>query len=177
MPMDYGCIIQLNNHTMPMWEAPPLPSLLTTLADPTLPVGMRMRATYYLRQVYDNYVKNNPIVREEESDDMVNINDSNNNDNSDRDLDDTSMTVLRALTVALTDTRHGSLLRHEFAYVLGQLRDVRSVHSLECTLLNVHDDTMVRIRCKSGFTLKSLKGAPRIVHVTHRCAVIFTISL
>jgi len=169
---------------MTMWEAPPLPSLLATLSDPTLPVGMRMRATYYLRQVYDNYVKNHPdVIREEldgenvdgtatatmstttsaasrnitkrdgekeDSNAASNIcnrnssdiaNDYEKDDGAETDL---SWTVLHALTTALSNIHHGCLLRHEFAYVLGQLRDVRSVQSLERTLLNVHDDTMVR---------------------------------
>lgn len=116
-------------------------SLLKTLSDPTLPVGMRMRATYYLRQTYDNYVKNrhndNPITNRD--------GDDNNAD------DDISLTVLQAITSALSNNQHGSLLRHEFAYVLGQLRDVRAVHSLECTLLNEHDDTMVGgSRCRGS---------------------------
>jgi hypothetical protein len=169
---------------MTMWEAPPLPSLLATLSDPTLPVGMRMRATYYLRQVYDNYGKNHPMeqveefvgnnveaittanatttlsaasnnitARDEESNAASiicnrNSSDISNNDEKDDDDDpDLSWTVLHALTTALSNIHHGCLLRHEFAYVLGQLRDVRSVQSLERTLLNVHDDTMVRHEC------------------------------
>ena len=109
-----------------------------------------MRATYYLRQTYDNYMKdrNHPISNEESSssstaaeEEIVN----NASIISDIDDNDTSLTVLQALTSALSNNQHGSLLRHEFAYVLGQLRDVRAVHSLECILLNEHDDTMVGI--------------------------------
>ncbi len=71
----------------------------------------------------------------------------------DDDDDSISLTVLQALTSALSNNQHGSLLRHEFAYVLGQLRDVRAVHSLECILLNEHDDTMVGVLILFPFCL------------------------
>ncbi len=90
---------------------------------------------------------NHPISNEESSSSAAAAEEIVNNASiiSDIDDNDTSLTVLQALTSALSNNQHGSLLRHEFAYVLGQLRDVRAVHSLECILLNEHDDTMVGI--------------------------------
>ena len=60
---------------------------------------------------------------------------------------DISLLVIQTLSKSLADTRHGALLRHEFAYVMGQLRDERSVSGLEKTLQNESDDIMVRHEC------------------------------
>lgn len=118
-----------------MFEAPPLATLQATLSDPSKPISMRMRATYYLRQEYDNFVKNQepsssppPFIIEEDEHDV-------------------SLTIVKTLSSSLADDRHGALLRHEFAYVMGQLRDERSIPALEHTLLNDADDTMVRHEC------------------------------
>ena len=119
-----------------MWEAPPLSSLQSTLADPTKPIGMRMRATYFLRQEYDNYKKNVDHETDQEK--------SHDEDNDD---DDISLAVINTLAKSLGDNRHGALLRHEFAYVLGQLRDERAIDILENTLLDDADNTMVRHEC------------------------------
>jgi len=100
---------------------------------------MRMRATYFLRQEYDNYTKNledDTTTATEEK--ITTINDEDN---------DISLAVINTLSKSLDDNRHGALLRHEFAYVLGQLRDERAIHALEHTLLNDADDVMVRHEC------------------------------
>ncbi|KAL7446219.1 hypothetical protein ACHAXM_010322 [Skeletonema potamos] len=120
-----------------LFEAPPLSSLLSALADPTNPIGMRMRATYYLRQAYDNYMKN-------KSDDGDDDEDRETTTSSDEDI---SLVVIQTLSKSLNDSRHGALLRHEFAYVMGQLRDERSVSALTQTLLDEGDDIMVRHEC------------------------------
>lgn len=52
--------------------------------------------------------------------------------------------VVQALAKGLRDSRHGSLLRHEFAYVMGQLRDQRGCPVLEETLVSNEDCVMVR---------------------------------
>lgn len=117
-----------------MFEAPPIPSLQSALADPSNPIGMRMRAAYFLRQAYDNYVKNNPKADASSQSD-------GNNDEADADLD-ISLVVIQTLSNSLEDVRHGALLRHEFAYVMGQLRDERSLFALEKTLLDESDDIM-----------------------------------
>jgi hypothetical protein len=79
-----------------MWETPSLPELESALADPSHPIGMRMRAAYYLRHVHNK------------------ADEENNQD-----------AVVQALSKGLMERRHGSLMRHEFAYVMGQLKDER----------------------------------------------------
>jgi len=117
-----------------MWKAPPLSSLQSTLADPNKPIGMRMRATYFLRQAYDNYMRN------------LEPDGNGNEDRGGGDID-VSKIAIDVLSTSLADSRHGALLRHEFAYVMGQLRDERSIPALERTLLDDSDDTMVRHEC------------------------------
>ena len=79
-----------------MWETPRLPELEKALDDPSNPIGMRMRAAYHLRHVYE--------TAEDEQVEML---------------------VVEALAKGLLNRHHGSLMRHEFAYVMGQLRDER----------------------------------------------------
>lgn len=43
--------------------------------------------------------------------------------------------VVDVLSHGLLDERHGSLMRHEFAYVMGQLRDERVSSALVCLFL------------------------------------------
>lgn len=68
-----------------------------------------MRATYFLRQEYDNYTKNL------ECDDTTDTNDEKKNLDDDDD-NDVSLAVINTLSKCLDESRHGSLLRHEFAY-------------------------------------------------------------
>jgi hypothetical protein len=79
-----------------MWDTPSLAELQKALGDPSNPIGMRMRAAYHLRHVHDK--------AENENDQIL---------------------VVEALSKGLLDPRHGSLMRHEFAYVMGQLKDKR----------------------------------------------------
>lgn len=79
-----------------MWETPSLSELQKALDDPSNPIGMRMRAAYHLRHVHDN--AENETVQ---------------------------LLVVEALSKGLVDFSHGSLMRHEFAYVMGQLKDER----------------------------------------------------
>ena len=79
-----------------MWEAPTVPELQAALDDPSNPIGMRMRAAYHLRHVHEK-------ANEEEVQKLV----------------------VETLSKGLLESRHGSLMRHEFAYVMGQLRDER----------------------------------------------------
>jgi len=79
-----------------MWETPSLPELQAALEDPSNPIGMRMRAAYHLRHVHDK-----------------------------ADDEEVQQLVVLALSKGLVERRHGSLMRHEFAYVMGQLRDER----------------------------------------------------
>ena len=52
-----------------MWESPPFRKLQEAIEEPSNPIGMRMRAAYFLRQTYDNAMTND------------NHNDHNNNNN------------------------------------------------------------------------------------------------
>jgi deoxyhypusine monooxygenase len=101
-----------------------------------------MRAAYFLRQEYDNYTKN--IMDTSTGQDA---DEKKTEYRDDKDGDDISMIIVNTLAKSLADNRHGSLLRHELAYVLGQIRDQRAIPALENTLLNVADDTMVRHEC------------------------------
>ncbi|KAL7487874.1 hypothetical protein ACHAW6_013474 [Cyclotella cf. meneghiniana] len=114
------------------FETPPLSSLQRTLSDPSAPIGMRMRATYFLRQIYDD-------ARRNESPQLPS--------SSCSDPQTAAAVVIETLCANLQIPSHGALLRHEFAYVLGQLRDIRALPALEKTLLSEHDDIMVRHEC------------------------------
>ena len=83
--------------------------------------------------------------------------------------------IVLALSVGLGDFRHGSLMRHEFAYVMGQLRDERCCSALEESLQCSNDCVMVRHEAaealgaigarRSKSVLKSLVGDPDNVPV------------
>jgi deoxyhypusine monooxygenase len=105
-------------------KAPPFHSLQASLEDPSYPIGMRMRAAYFLRQVYHSSPDDASGAHPHGSEMKVD--------------------VIKALTNGLLDDRHGSLMRHEFAYVLGQLRDDRAVPTLELVLQNANECVMVR---------------------------------
>lgn len=72
-------------------DIPSLSSLETCIHNPSLPIGMRMRAAYFLRHIHTTE-KGSPAV-------------------------------VKLLADGLRNGEHGALLRHEFAYVMGQLRD------------------------------------------------------
>jgi deoxyhypusine monooxygenase len=95
---------------------------------------MRMRAAYFLRQLYHSSPTN---VDEgcSKADQEIGIPPQGS---------DVQELVIKALTNGLLDDRHGSLMRHEFAYVLGQLRDDRAVPTLEMVLQKSDDCVMVR---------------------------------
>lgn len=105
-----------------MWERlPPFEALQRSLEDPSNPIGMRMRAAYYLRNVHAEAVANCDA--------------------------DFQQAVVDVLSKGLLDKRQGSLMRHEFAYVMGQLRDDRCCASLESVLKEDADCVMVRHEC------------------------------
>ena len=84
-----------------MWEAPPFAKLQDAIRDPSNAIGMRMRAAYFLKQAY-----------------------TNNNDGTSSGSNQQEE-VIQCLSEGLADERHGSLMRHEYAYVMGQLGDER----------------------------------------------------
>lgn len=100
-----------------MWETPPISSLREALvADPLSPIGMRMRAAYFLRHHHET-AKNDKSTQRE---------------------------VVEILSRAAKDVRMGSLLRHELCYVMGQVRDEQCCEALESILLDETDCVMVR---------------------------------
>jgi deoxyhypusine monooxygenase len=110
-------------------QAPPLHLLQSTLAHPDNPIGMRMRAAYYLRHIY---------VQKDTTESEVSC------VGNGRESETTRKLIIETLGNGLLDERHGSLMRHEFAYVMGQLRDDRAVPVLEKVLQNSGDCVMVR---------------------------------
>ena len=135
-----------------MWEAPPLPALEEAVRSPeTSPVGMRMRAAYFLRQQYDNAIRNGASTSYATTGENEDGNDEQKTASAAAGTttpeDIVANKVIQLLGVGLCDPRHGSLLRHEFAYVMGQLRDERCCPALEQTLLNENDCVMVRHEC------------------------------
>jgi deoxyhypusine monooxygenase len=100
-----------------MWTVPPLEELVTTLENPEAPIGMRMRAAYFVKQIFNN-----------EKDDSNKASES----------------ILKVLSSQVQNEAHGSLLRHEFAYVLGQLQTPKACSILEKVLLDPKDCVMVR---------------------------------
>lgn len=84
-----------------------------------LPVAQRMRAAYWLKHVYENAAESSSL----------------------------RSTARRALELAMLHRSHGSLLRHEAAYVLGQLRDAEARESLETILGDGAEDAMLRHEC------------------------------
>lgn len=99
-----------------MWTTPPFEELKVTLEDPSSPIGKRMRAANYCKHLFVNGEKNNENVDE----------------------------IVELLCQQLFTVEHGSLLRHEFAYVLGQMQTPRSCQALHQLLLSSEDCVMVR---------------------------------
>ena len=124
-----------------MWERPSFTSLRESLSDPSNPIGMRMRAAYYLRQLYVDLTKGNT------TNDGTTCACDVVSDNRHHHHNRNKSSVIDTLCMGLNDARHGSLMRHEFAYVLGQLRDEQSCETLETLLRDDHDCVMVRHEC------------------------------
>ena len=92
-----------------------------------------MRAAYFLRHHYSTV--------EESSDDV------------------TRGEIIRNLCVSLKQRDHGSLLRHEFAYVMGQIRDARACQVLEEVLADDDECVMVRHECAEALGAIGSKGS------------------
>jgi deoxyhypusine monooxygenase len=98
-----------------MWKVPPLEDLVTSLENHKAPIGKRMRAAYFAKQMFK---------------------DDDDSDKSER--------ILKVLSTQVLNEAHGSLLRHEFAYVLGQLQTPKACSILEQLLQDPDDCVMVR---------------------------------
>lgn len=103
-----------------MWTVPPLEDLVSSLENPQAPIGKRMRAAYFAKQMFNDHADN----------------DAGSNDKSDQ--------ILKVLSAQVLNESHGSLLRHEFAYVLGQLQTSKACSILEQLLQDPDDCVMVR---------------------------------
>ena len=115
-----------------------------------------MRAAYFLRQEYDNAIRNGASTSYIKNDDGSAGGDAHSHEEEQKTAPSTAGAteedriagrVIDLLGVGLCDARHGSLIRHEFAYVMGQLRDERCCPALERTLLDEADCGMVRHEC------------------------------
>jgi deoxyhypusine monooxygenase len=98
---------------------PTVPDLVASLGNASNPIGQRTRASYFLRQYFEEDPENTEV----------------------------RMEVVSALGNALKDKKHGALMRHELAYIMGQLRSVASCDVLEEVLVDVEEDVMVRHEC------------------------------
>ena len=72
------------------------------------------------------------------------------------------------LAAALLDRENTPLMRHELAYVLGQIRNARACPTLEAVLADERDDAMVRH--ESAEALGAI-GEERSLELLQRCAV------
>ena len=145
-----------------MFATPPLEKLLECIANPSSPIGARMRAVYFLRQAHDN------SYQEEESDSTsttatttttADIESSSSSSSSPSKLSPSELRslIITSLTSQLHMSNHGALLLHEIAYCLGQMRNQLAVKSL-CDLLdnktltdkNETNDDMVRHEAAEG---------------------------
>jgi deoxyhypusine monooxygenase len=117
-----------------MWTIPPLEDIETSLCDPDAPIGKRMRAAYYAKQLFMNEKIKAQQQRAAQDD---------------GDKNDTTTTLLQSrildiLCQQVFVKQHGSLLRHEFAYVLGQMLSTKACAALERLLQTPDDCVMVR---------------------------------
>lgn len=135
-----------------MWERPTFHLLQESLEDPSNPIGMRMRAAYFLRQLYSDTTAFS-ASQADDSDDVLLV----------------QQRVIDTLCSGLKDERHGSLMRHEFAYVLGQLRDDRACDTLEAILEAENDCVMVRHECAEALgAIGALRSLPVLRAVFER---------
>ena len=152
-----------------VWAAPPLETLIASLVPmkdagaatavvdvSALPVAQRMRATYWLKHIYEHTTDADAM--DPTDDDAVTdaaATDADATDAKDAvaaaadDRCDAARRAAarRALEAAMLHPPHGSLLRHECAYVLGQLRDAAAQPALETVLGDETEDAMLRHEC------------------------------
>ncbi len=122
-----------------MWTTPPFEELKATLEDPSSPIGKRMRAAYYCKQLFVNAQKNN-----EEADEIVEL-----------------------LCQQVFQINHGSLLRHEFAYVLGQMQTSLACQTLHDLLEASDDCVMVRHEAAEALGAIASLDSTHVLQVTY----------
>jgi len=123
-----------------MWEIPELADIQDTLRDPSSPIGMRMRAAYYAKQLFVDLQKEADEGREGKIDDFNTSTNEGVVSQRSQKMED----IITVLCEQVFVKEHGSLLRHEFAYVLGQMKTERVCTTLENLLVKEDDCLMVR---------------------------------
>lgn len=111
-----------------MWTVPGIEEVFETLRNPSSPIGMRMRAAYYAKQRFVDLQKEMEEEKGSEGTDRSEI----------------MGQIVDVLCEQVFAEEHGSLLRHEFAYVLGQMKTVQACAALENLLSRENDCVMVR---------------------------------
>ena len=112
----------------PPWTPPP-DVLLAEVCSAVSPPAKRMRAMYYLRTLY-NFASDGGEVDVEGGERVLKKAD-----------------IVDSLCRALVNKGSSTLIRHELAYVLGQIRDVMANGTLESIIADKDDDSMVRHEC------------------------------
>ena len=133
-----------------MWAVPELEEIEETLRDPSSPIGMRMRAAYYAKQLFVDLQKEENEVQEVDGTGSKNVERSRKME-----------AVVKVLCEQVFVPEHGSLLRHEFAYVLGQMKTDKASETLEKLLVKEDDCVMVRHEAAEALgAIASLKSKP-----------------
>ena len=109
--------------------------------DPS-PVGMRMRAAYYLRYHYETINTKKQLSSEDE---------------------EMKGNIIQILCNNLCNKDHGSLLRHEIGFVLGQLRDKRACNTLIDILDTTTDCVIARHECAEALAAIGCKDSISIL--------------
>lgn len=122
-----------------MWTVPAWKEIQETLRDPSSPIGMRMRAAYYAKQLFVDLQKEDSDHNDEEKECDTDADATGRTDRS-RTMED----IVKVLCEQVFVKEHGSLLRHEFAYVLGQMKTDKACTTLEELLEKEDDCVMVR---------------------------------
>ncbi|KAL3939919.1 MAG: hypothetical protein SGBAC_005449 [Bacillariaceae sp.] len=118
-----------------MWTVPPLKDVISTLENPEAPIGMRMRAAYHAKQMF---IDNKDDAKKTEA-------------------------ILTALGTEVMNKKHGSLLRHEFAYVLGQMQTPQACQILEELLQKEGDCVMVRHEAAEALGAIASQGSVKVL--------------
>ena len=138
-----------------MWKIPELNEIQATLRDHASPIGMRMRAAYYAKQLFVDLQKEE-IEKEEKAEGKEAVDDGIALSSRSRQqqqyhhhqLQQQRLQKMEDIVSVLCEQvfvkAHGSLLRHEFAYVLGQMKTDRACTTLETLLVQENDCVMVR---------------------------------
>ena len=136
-----------------MWTVPELGEIQQTLRDPSSLIGMRMRAAYHAKQLFVDLQKEG----------------GNNGDGTDTNKAERSQKmqdIVNVLCEQVFVEEHGSLLRHEFAYVLGQMKTEQACTALENLLRKEDDCVMVRHEAAEALGAIASKRSKNVLEST-----------